>query len=98
MAREIEAPPSIDDRMSRRAPKDKSQDKLTTKVKEMMNRKREEDRKGMSFEEKYKTANTKESKMMMACGGKVHKMKSGGSVKKRCDGIAKKGKTKGRMC
>ena len=33
----------------------------------------------------------------MKAGGKIHKMKRGGMVKKCCDGIAKRGKTKGRM-
>ena len=33
----------------------------------------------------------------LSCGGKVHKMKSGGSVKKcGCDGIAVRGKTRAR--
>lgn len=100
MARDIEAPPSADDRMARRAPKDKDQNKLTTKVKEMMNKKREEDRKDMSFDEKFKTANTKESKTMMAKGGAVKGYKKGGSVSscsKRADGIAQRGKTKCKM-
>jgi hypothetical protein len=34
----------------------------------------------------------------MRRGGKVQKMASGGSASKRADGIATKGKTKGRMC
>jgi len=40
----------------------------------------------------------KDEKKKMAYGGKVHKMKKGGSVKShRGDGICKKGKTRGRM-
>ena len=40
----------------------------------------------------------KEKTTNMKCGGKVHKMKKGGSVKlHRGDGICKKGKTRGRM-
>ena len=40
----------------------------------------------------------KEKTTNMKCGGKVHKMKKGGSVKShRGDGVCKKGKTKGRM-
>ena len=39
-----------------------------------------------------------DEKKKMACGGKVHKMKKGGSVKAhRGDGICKKGRTRGRM-
>ena len=39
-----------------------------------------------------------DEKKKMAYGGKVHKMKKGGSVKlHRGDGICKKGKTRGRM-
>jgi hypothetical protein len=34
----------------------------------------------------------------MKKGGKVKKMASGGSVSSRADGIAQRGKTKGRMC
>jgi hypothetical protein len=34
----------------------------------------------------------------MKKGGKVKKMASGGSASKRGDGIAQRGKTKGRMC
>jgi len=33
----------------------------------------------------------------MACGGKVKKMAKGGSVSSRADGIAQRGKTKGRI-
>jgi hypothetical protein len=130
MARDIEAPPSADDRMSRRAPKDKKKDLIVDKLKEAMDRSREEARKDMTFEEKFKTANTKERKMMMAKGGSVkeskmmkkkgrnmtkaamqkeatkavrkhekamHGMKEGGSVSKRADGIAQRGKTKCKM-
>jgi hypothetical protein len=35
---------------------------------------------------------------MMRKGGKVKKMASGGSASKRADGIATKGKTRGKMC
>lgn len=34
----------------------------------------------------------------MNCGGKVKKMAAGGSVSSRADGIAQKGKTKGKWC
>ena len=34
----------------------------------------------------------------MTRGGKVKKMSSGGSASSRADGIAQRGKTKGRMC
>jgi hypothetical protein len=34
----------------------------------------------------------------MKRGGEVKKMASGGSVSSRADGIAQRGKTKGRMC
>jgi len=34
----------------------------------------------------------------MKHGGKVKKMASGGSASSRADGIAAKGKTRGRMC
>jgi hypothetical protein len=88
MARDIEAPPSADDRMARRAPKDKkSDDYATSGLKDLMSKKREEARKRMTFEEKFKTANTKEKKVMMAKGGYV----------KKADGCAKKGKTRGKM-
>ena len=36
--------------------------------------------------------------MGMASGGKVKKMASGGSASSRADGIASKGKTRGKMC
>ena len=36
--------------------------------------------------------------MGMKKGGKVKKMAHGGSASKRADGIAQKGKTKGKMC
>jgi hypothetical protein len=35
---------------------------------------------------------------MMRKGGKVKKMASGGAASKRADGIAQKGKTRGKMC
>lgn len=34
----------------------------------------------------------------MSCGGKVKKMAAGGSASKRADGIAQKGKTRGKFC
>ena len=34
----------------------------------------------------------------MACGGKVKKMANGGSASSRADGIASKGKTRGKIC
>jgi hypothetical protein len=34
----------------------------------------------------------------MKKGGAIKKMATGGSVSKRADGIAKRGKTKGRVC
>ena len=36
--------------------------------------------------------------MAMKKGGKVKKMSSGGSASSRADGIATKGKTRGKMC
>jgi len=42
--------------------------------------------------------NTDVSDMSMKRGGKVKKMASGGSASSRADGIAVKGKTRGRMC
>jgi len=36
--------------------------------------------------------------MGMASGGKVKKMANGGSASSRADGIASKGKTRGKMC
>jgi len=38
------------------------------------------------------------SNMAMKKGGKVKKMSSGGSASSRADGIATKGKTRGKMC
>jgi hypothetical protein len=37
-------------------------------------------------------------KPAMRKGGKVKKMASGGSASKRADGIAQRGKTRGKMC
>jgi hypothetical protein len=42
--------------------------------------------------------NTETSDMSMRRGGKVKKMASGGSASSRADGIATKGKTRGKMC
>ena len=42
--------------------------------------------------------NTETSDMSMKRGGKVKKMSSGGSASSRADGIATKGKTRGKMC
>ena len=42
--------------------------------------------------------NTETSDMSMKHGGKVKKMASGGSASSRADGIATKGKTRGKMC
>ena len=42
--------------------------------------------------------NTETSDMSMKHGGKVKKMSSGGSASSRADGIATKGKTRGKMC
>jgi hypothetical protein len=42
--------------------------------------------------------NTETSDMSMKRGGKVKKMASGGSASSRADGIATKGKTRGKMC
>ena len=42
--------------------------------------------------------NTDTSDMSMKHGGKVKKMASGGSASSRADGIATKGKTRGKMC
>jgi hypothetical protein len=42
--------------------------------------------------------NTDTSDMSMKRGGKVKKMASGGSASSRADGIATKGKTRGKMC
>jgi hypothetical protein len=42
--------------------------------------------------------NTETSDMSMRHGGAVKKMASGGSASSRADGIATKGKTRGRMC
>jgi len=42
--------------------------------------------------------NTDTSDMSMKRGGKVKKMASGGSASSRADGIAVKGKTRGKMC
>ena len=42
--------------------------------------------------------NTDVSDMSMRHGGRVKKMASGGSASSRADGIATKGKTRGKMC
>ena len=42
--------------------------------------------------------NTETSDMSMKRGGKVKKMSNGGSASSRADGIATKGKTRGKMC
>jgi hypothetical protein len=42
--------------------------------------------------------NTETSDMSMKRGGKVKKMASGGSASSRGDGIAQRGKTRGKMC
>jgi len=42
--------------------------------------------------------NTDTSDMSMKRGGKVKKMASGGSASSRADGIAQRGKTRGKMC
>jgi hypothetical protein len=42
--------------------------------------------------------NTETSDMSMRHGGAVKKMASGGSASSRADGIATKGKTRGKMC
>jgi hypothetical protein len=42
--------------------------------------------------------NTDVSDMSMKRGGKVKKMANGGSASSRADGIAIKGKTRGKMC
>ena len=42
--------------------------------------------------------NTETSDMSMKRGGKVKKMSNGGSASSRADGIAIKGKTRGKMC
>jgi len=42
--------------------------------------------------------NTETSDMSMKRGGKVKKMANGGSASSRADGIAVKGKTRGKMC
>ena len=42
--------------------------------------------------------NTETSDMSMRHGGRVKKMASGGSASSRADGIATKGKTRGKMC
>ena len=42
--------------------------------------------------------NTDTSDMSMRHGGRVKKMASGGSASSRADGIATKGKTRGKMC
>ena len=42
--------------------------------------------------------NTETSDMSMKRGGAVKKMASGGSASSRADGIATKGKTRGKMC
>lgn len=44
----------------------------------------------------YKKGEKSEGEMM-ACGGKVKKMAKGGSVSSRADGIAQRGKTKGKV-
>jgi len=45
----------------------------------------------------YVKEDLKKKEKGLSCGGKVHKMKKGGSVKKcGCDGIAVRGKTKAR--
>jgi len=49
--------------------------------------------------ERLNSAENKEtSDMSMKHGGKVKKMASGGSASSRADGIATKGKTRGKMC
>jgi hypothetical protein len=49
--------------------------------------------------ERLNSAENKEtSDMSMKHGGKVKKMSSGGSASSRADGIATKGKTRGKMC
>jgi hypothetical protein len=42
--------------------------------------------------------NTETSDMSMKHGGEVKKMSNGGSASSRADGIATKGKTRGKMC
>lgn len=49
------------------------------------------------FDTKFKNADAKKRKEMLASGGSVKGYKNGGSVSKRADGCVKKGKTKGRM-
>jgi len=85
MAKEIEAPSSADDKMARRAPKDKKKktdDGNTVDpnyVKDM--------EKDMPFDYRFKKAGPEKLKTMMAKGGYV----------KKADGCAKKGKTRGKM-
>jgi hypothetical protein len=52
------------------------------------------------FDTRFKNADVKKRKEMMAGGGSVKKYKKGGSVSscsKRADGVATKGKTRGKM-
>lgn len=85
MAKEIEAPAHADDKMARRAPKDKKKnidDGNTVDpnyVKDI--------EKDMPFDYKFKKAGPEKLKKMMAKGGYV----------KAADGCVKRGKTKGRM-
>jgi hypothetical protein len=100
MAREIEAPPSADDRMSRRAPRDKERNPIADRLKKLMQTSKDSKEQNMDYDEKLATADVKKRKQMMAKGGSVKGYKKGGSVSscsKRADGIAQRGKTKCKM-
>lgn len=85
MARDIQAPPTADDKMARRAPKDKKKkpDEGNTVDPNYI----KDIEKDMPFDEKFKKAGPEKLKKMMAKGGYV----------KAADGCAKKGKTRGKM-
>lgn len=90
MARVIQAPITGDEKMMRRPPKDKKKDENKPDPKYI-----EDIEKDMPFDEKFKKAKPEQLKRMMSCGGKVHKMKSGGRAG---DGCCIKGHTRGKMC
>jgi hypothetical protein len=52
----------------------------------------------MQSREQYKTAQDESEPSTFRKGGVVKKYASGGSVSSRADGIAQRGKTRGRMC
>jgi len=94
----IKPPITGDEKMVRRPPKDK---KKNTDAGNTVDPNYIEDiEKDIPFDEKFKNADAKKRKEMLACGGSVKKYKKGGNVSscsKRADGVATKGKTKGRM-